>query len=216
MNSKLCATLLAAFLIGCEKEEPPETFLPVPDWLESAELTPFKSIEDIRSFWREKSDYGAEKSIREKNGRDFYKSCYYAIANERENESLRVYCLASMGSRVLERADKMKLLQNVVDNHYDFDSDVSNCANCGVGDTVANAVRKLAWLERHNGNTDQGIQLLTTLLDQRKDDIPDYTQMNLYGILAAVKELEPYRDRTRAGVKYFKTLEENYAELVGL
>jgi len=224
-------TFLVLLLIGCGKEQPPETFLPIPDWMDSAELTSFNSVADIRKFWRTRNDYRADKSIRENNGRDFYKSCYYAIATHRDNEPLRVYCLASMGDRVLERTEHKKLLQNIVDNHYDFNSDLSNCVNCKAGDTVAGAVRKLAWLERHSGNTDIAIELLTTLLDKRKKDIPDYTQMNLYGILArfygetavtpegleklgiAINELEPYRDSSPAAKQYFKKLETYYAEL---
>jgi len=61
MNHRVYMTFLVLLLISCGKEQPPETFLPVPDWMDSAELTSFNGVADIRKFWRTRNDYRATR-----------------------------------------------------------------------------------------------------------------------------------------------------------
>lgn len=195
-------------LSACGRQaELPETFLPEPEWLDDKDAPVLHTSEDVSRLWGSKKRCCISKRALIRNNREFYRSCYVAVAEHLDDDELVVKCMWLMDN-ALERNDRYTLQRSLLDRYPDHDDNVERCANCMPADTIARLTNELARQEIYRGNPEEAIRLVENVLDKRLNEISLWVQVELYTSLAkwyaettmtmaAIERLQSARDRLK-------------------
>jgi hypothetical protein len=154
-----------------------------PDWFNSVEAPIANTSEDVTNVWQSKKRCCESKRVLQDNNREFYKTCYRAIENHFSDEELVVKCLWLMDSGA-SREQSKKIKRYLVSHFSHHKKNISRCANCAPGDTVARVTLELARMQRSQGSPEESIKLIESVLDQRRDEISPWVKTEIYTALA--------------------------------
>lgn len=141
-----------------------------PFWFIFTGSEPLNNVSDVSKLWQQQ---GSEKV--------FYKSCYKAIDTHPDDDQLVVKCLYLMSAGIQsDKHRQIKLRRLLADTYPMHNDDLSRCANCMVGDTVARNAQRLAYSERYQTSVGESVLVLERVLDQRQGDISLWVQAEIY------------------------------------
>jgi len=183
MIKTITLLLLALVVAGCgETNKFAQTF-EKPSWFDSVNAPQVNTSQELDTLWHSGKRCCDDDSEVLRNNRIFYKSCFNAINAHNDDEDLVVKCLWLMGVGA-EPRQRIELSRFLVDNYSQHKNDVSHCANCMPGDTVARVTLEVAQYESRTSNDkNQSIQRLEKLLDSRRDEISYWVQAEIYEFL---------------------------------
>jgi len=156
-----------------------EEKIPKPEWFDPIESPSLNSLAEVNALWQSKKRCCIDEAELLGNNREFYKACYNAIVDNRDDEHLVVQCLWLM-EHGAEFSQRKAIKQYLVDNYFHHKNSVSNCANCATADTVARVSRSLALMEMRSGDIDMAIQIMERVLEERSDEISHWVQTEMY------------------------------------
>ncbi|MEE9319462.1 MAG: hypothetical protein V3U76_03355 [Granulosicoccus sp.] len=184
LSSLLIVTVV--LLSGCSQDTPEtqaETFLPEPEWLASIRAPVVNTRDEVLALWQSEERCCIAERKLEKNEREFYKSCYVAVAEHPQDDGLVVMCMNLMTYSV-KRAQRREIHHLILERYADHRDIITGCANCAPADTIARVSHGLSRTEYSDGNKRLAITLLEDILIQRQDEISPWVQTEMYTTLA--------------------------------
>lgn len=158
-----------------------EETIPRPKWFDKKAVIAVNTSQEVSALWQSKKRCCVDKKTLRENNREFYRACYQAIVNHVNNEELVVKCLWLMDTG-LSGAERTQFNRFLLDNYPDHQNNITRCANCSTGDTVARVTRELAARMNREAQLDEAILLIENLLE-RRDDISLWVQLEIHETL---------------------------------